>query len=217
LATWRLGVFALRSFCIIAAKNLFTADHANHAKGLGFSRISGISRSPRFSIVFRELRPKMVVRKTLAISNLQITRPDKGRFCPKKRGVLQKNGGPTEIISHFFSRFFGFWGFPPSQAVAFQPQAAIRPLQKKSCLKTYRRFSVRSGMCHNRRVNVENDNWKTGQLSEKWGQKNGPLLSFCPHLFAFKVEEASRLLPVQEQRRAAAATSPVLCAVNFEP
>jgi len=52
---------------------------------------------------------------------------------------------------------------------------------------------------------------------EKWGQKNGPLLSFCPHLFAFKVEEASRLLPVQEQRRAAAATSPVLCAVNFEP
>jgi hypothetical protein len=47
-------------------------------------------------------------------------------------------------------------------------------------------------------------------------QKNGLLPSFCPHLFASKVEEASRLLVVKDQRRYAAATFPVLRSVNFE-
>ncbi len=47
-----------------------------------------------------------------------------------------------------FSEFF------PSQAIAFQRQAPIRPLPKKSCLKTDGRFSLRSGMCHNRRMKV---------------------------------------------------------------
>jgi len=48
------------------------------------------------------------------------------------------------------------------QAIAFQPQAAAKTLQKKSCLKTYRRFFVRSAMCHNRRVNVEMTVWNEG-------------------------------------------------------
>jgi hypothetical protein len=52
----------------------------------------------------------------------------------------------------FFSPFSGFPGLFQSQPIAFQGQAAIRPLQKKSCQKHYRRFSVRSKMCHNRRV-----------------------------------------------------------------
>jgi hypothetical protein len=46
-------------------------------------------------------------------------------------------------------------GFCQSQAIAFQQQAAIPPLQKKSCQKHYRRFFVRFGLCHNRRMNVE--------------------------------------------------------------
>jgi hypothetical protein len=84
---------------------------------------------------------------------LQIPHPEGGCFCPKIGAILQKNGGPTEIILHFFQSFHELLGFFPSQAVAFQPQAAIQPLPKKSCLKTYRRFFVRPGMCHHRRMN----------------------------------------------------------------
>ncbi len=47
--------------------------------------------------------------------------------------------------------------------------------------------------------------------------KNVLFLSFCPHLSASKVEEASRLLPLQEQRRDAAATLSVFPAVNSCP
>ena len=68
---------------------------------------------------------------------------------------MQKNRGPTENILHLFSRFSGFSRFFPSQPIAFQAQAAAKTLQNKSYLKSYRRFFVRSGMCHNRRVNVE--------------------------------------------------------------
>ena len=91
-------------------------------------------------------------------------------FWPKIGAILQKNRGPTEIILHFFSRFSGFLGFFPLQAIAFQQQAAIQPLQKKSCLKTDGRFSVRSGMCHNRRVNVETTGRNEG--CEGWTAAN---------------------------------------------
>jgi hypothetical protein len=37
--------------------------------------------------------------------------------------------------------------------MAFQWQAATQPLRKKSCLKSYGRFSVCPGMCHNNRMN----------------------------------------------------------------
>jgi hypothetical protein len=77
-------------------------------------------------------RPKIACRKNLAISNLQIHFPKEAHSCPKKEAILQKIGGPTEIILHFFSRFSGFLGFFQLQAVALQPQAAIEPLQKKS-------------------------------------------------------------------------------------
>jgi hypothetical protein len=90
----------------------------------------------------------MACGKHLAISNLQIP--------PLKiHPFLQKNRGPTETILHFFSRFFVFLGFFHLQAVAFQQQAATQPLSKKSSLKHYRRFYGCSGMCHNRRMNVE--------------------------------------------------------------
>jgi hypothetical protein len=73
----------------------------------------------------------------------------------KIRPFLQKNRGPTEIILRICTPFSRFSGFSQSQALDLQPQAAIQPLQKKSCLKHYRRFFDCSRMCHNRRVNVE--------------------------------------------------------------
>jgi hypothetical protein len=88
-------------------------------------------------------------------SNLQTMRFIKACFWPEKEGVLQKNGGPTENILHFFSRFSDLLGFCPLQAIAFQQQAAIQPLQKKSYQKHYRRFFVCSAICHNRRMNDE--------------------------------------------------------------
>jgi len=68
---------------------------------------------------------------------------------------LQKNGGPAEIILHFFLCFYGFLGFFLLQAIDFQPQPAIQPLQEKSCQKHYRRFFVRFAMCHNPGMNDE--------------------------------------------------------------
>jgi hypothetical protein len=97
----------------------------------------------------------------------------KGCFWPKKGAILQKNRGPTEIILHFFSRFSGFLGFSPLQAVLFQGPAPVRPLQKKSCLKSYRRFFVRSAMCHNRRMNIQNSSMGNGP-GEIRGTGTGP-------------------------------------------
>jgi hypothetical protein len=89
-----------------------------------------------------------VERKPLEISRLQIT--------PLKfRPFWQENRGPTEIILRICTPFPGFSGFSQLQAFDLQPQAPIQPLQKKSCLKHYRRFFGCSGMCHDRRVNVE--------------------------------------------------------------
>ncbi len=64
-------------------------------------------------------------------SNLQTMPLIKARFCLKKRAVLQKNVGPTEIILHFFSRVSDFSGFFPLQAIVFQPPAATRPWWKR--------------------------------------------------------------------------------------
>jgi hypothetical protein len=90
-------------------------------------------------------------------------------FWPKNKAVLQKNGGPTEIILHFFSRFPGLLGFFALQAIAFQPQAAIQPFQKKSYQKHYRRFFVRSAMCHNRRMNERIVQWERGREDKDEG------------------------------------------------
>jgi len=49
------------------------------------------------------------------------------------------------------------------------------------------------------------------------GQKKRLLPFFCPHLSAYKVEEASRLLAVKDQRRDAAATFPAPRAVDLCP
>jgi hypothetical protein len=117
-------------------------------------------------------------RKTLEFSHLQVLPSKKGR-------LLQKNRGPTEIILNFFLCFQVLWGFFPSQAVEFQGQAAIQSLQKKSCPKTDGRFSVCSGMCHNRRMKVENNNSQTRRQAEKWRLEDFPLFCFCPHFSAF--------------------------------
>jgi hypothetical protein len=77
--------------------------------------------------------------------------------------LLQKNGGPAEIILHFFSHLPCFVGFLPLQAPDFTRHALIRPLQKKSRLKTYRRFFVRPAMCHNRRMNGRIVQWEMGR------------------------------------------------------
>jgi hypothetical protein len=120
---------------------------------------------------------------------------------PKFRPFLQKNGGIREIILHFFSRFSGFSAFFQSQAIAFQWHGPIQPLQKKSCLKTYHRFSVRCGLCHNRRMEVENNNPMTRQEAEIWGQKHGLLLSFCPHLSAFYLRVRAANVEGRQPRR----------------
>jgi hypothetical protein len=78
-------------------------------------------------------------------SNLQTMRPIKVCFWPKKRAILQKNWCPAEIILHFFLRFPGFSGFFPSQAVAFQPQAAPKTLQKNHTKNTTVGFSFVPG------------------------------------------------------------------------
>ena len=93
-------------------------------------------------------------RKTLPISRLQIPSFKIRLFWQEKRGF-------AKIISHFFSRFSSFSAFLSLQPVALQRQAAVRPLQKKSCLKHYRRFFVSPAMCHSRRMNV-GTNGKTG-------------------------------------------------------
>jgi hypothetical protein len=79
----------------------------------------------------------------------------KACFWRKNGGILQKNRGIREIILHFFSRFSAFSGFSPSQAIALQGQASLQPLQNKSYLKSYRRFSACPTLCHNRRMKVE--------------------------------------------------------------
>ena len=63
--------------------------------------------------------------------------------------------GSHGIYFALFLRFSGFLGFFPLQALDRQPPAAIKTLQKKSCLKTDGRFSLRPGLCHNPRMNVE--------------------------------------------------------------
>jgi hypothetical protein len=88
-------------------------------------------------------------------NNLQTAPFFEARFCPKIEAFLQINVGTTKTISHFFSRFYGFPGFLPLQVVLYEQQAAIQPLQKKSCQKHYRRFFVCSGMCHNHHVKVD--------------------------------------------------------------
>ncbi len=95
-------------------------------------------------------------------SNLQTMPLSKVCLWLKKEAILQKNGGPTEIILHFVLRFPCFLGFVPSQAVALQRPAPIQPLPKKSCLKTDGRFSLPSGICHNHRVKVETTGWDEG-------------------------------------------------------
>jgi hypothetical protein len=88
-------------------------------------------------------------------SSLQTVPSKQDCFWPKYGAILQKNRAVRESFLRFFSRFSVFGGFFPLQPIAFQRQAPLHPLQKKSCQKHYGRFSVRSKMCHNRRMNDE--------------------------------------------------------------
>jgi hypothetical protein len=83
----------------------------------------------------REIRGKILVRKTLEISHLQITPPKQVRFCPKNGPGWQKNSGPTEIILHFFLCFHGLFLFSASQPFDWQPPAPAHPRQKNRAKK----------------------------------------------------------------------------------
>jgi hypothetical protein len=69
-------------------------------------------------------------RKALETSSLQIANPKAVRFWPKKRAILQKIGGPTEIISHFFSCFHGFWDFFRRKLLIDSHQRRSNPSKK---------------------------------------------------------------------------------------
>jgi hypothetical protein len=109
----------------------------------------------------------------LEISNLQTMPFKQACFWRKNRAILQKNGGLTEIILHFFLRFFCFLGLFPLQLVVSEQQAPVSPLQKKSCLKSYRRFFERSGICHNRRMNDEKFNGTWAATTPRGGDRPG--------------------------------------------
>ncbi len=73
-------------------------------------------------------------------SNLQIMRLIKVCFWLINGGLLQKNGGPVEIILHFFSSFSVVSCFFPLQPVALQRQPPIQPLQKNRAEKPMEGF-----------------------------------------------------------------------------
>ena len=85
--------------------------------------------------------------KRLRINSSQIPPPE---ICP----FLQEYRGFQEIILRFF-QFFAFFGTFPVASSDLQLPTTIQPLQKKSCQKTDGRFSIPSGICHNRRMDVE--------------------------------------------------------------
>jgi hypothetical protein len=70
-----------------------------------------------------------------------------GLFC-RKTGVRRK------LFNTLLCVFTFFWDSGLSQTLAPQGEPARGRLQNKSCLKTYRRFFVRSGMCLNKPVKV---------------------------------------------------------------
>jgi hypothetical protein len=66
---------------------------------------------------------------------------------------------------HFFLRFSSFLGLFPSQPVVSRQLASAHPLPRKSCQKHYRRFFVRSALCHNQGMNERTVQWETGRQS----------------------------------------------------
>src|ERR1022692_543344 len=71
-----------------------------------------------------------------------------GLFC-RKTGVRGK------LFNTLLCVFTCFWDSRLFQTLAPQGEPARGSLQNKSCLKTYRRFFFRSGMCLNNIVKVE--------------------------------------------------------------
>jgi len=71
-----------------------------------------------------------------------------GLFC-RKTGVRRK------LFNTLLCLFTCFWDSWLFQILAPQGEPSRGRLQNKSCLKTYRRFFVRSGMCFNNPVKVE--------------------------------------------------------------
>jgi hypothetical protein len=64
--------------------------------------------------------------------------PQMTLFGRKKRGPYKKN-------NTLFCVFACFWGMSRLQAIDLQEEPSIPSLQKKSCRKTYHRFSVLAG------------------------------------------------------------------------
>jgi len=76
----------------------------------------------------------------------------KGRFL---RLFCRKTGVRRKLFNTLLCVFTCFWDSWLFQTLAPQGEPAGGSLQNKSCLKTYRRFFVRSGMCSNDPVKVE--------------------------------------------------------------
>jgi len=76
----------------------------------------------------------------------------KGRFL----GLFcRKTGVRRQLFNTLLCVFTCFWDSWLFQTLAPQGEPARGRLQNKSCLKTYRRFFVRSGMCLNGVVKIE--------------------------------------------------------------
>src|SRR5580658_666997 len=69
----------------------------------------------------------------------------------------RKTGVFAKLFYTLFCTFPVFWGFLHSQAIVEQQLTRIRPLLKKSCLKSHGRFLGLQCLCHTGRVSVGKD------------------------------------------------------------
>ena len=83
----------------------------------------------------------------------------------------RETGGWRAGKSILFCIFSHFSGILRLQVIAVQYFADFGTLQKKSCLKTSRRFFDFRELCHNRPMNYENDEIM-GRKKEKMGRWN---------------------------------------------
>jgi len=103
--------------------------------------------------------------KTGASSSAAMANAVTAEFTPsidiKKRRFLglfcRKTGVRPKLFNTLLCVFTCFWDSRLFQTLALQGEPARGSLQNKSCLKTYRRFFVRSGMCLNKSRESRND------------------------------------------------------------
>jgi len=103
--------------------------------------------------------------KTSASSSAAMANAVPAEFSPsidRKKGrflglFCRKTGVRPKLFNTLLCVFICFWDSWLFQTLAPQGEPAAGRLQNKSCLKTYRRFFVRSGMCLNKSYESRND------------------------------------------------------------